>query len=299
MGGTVVPSNFPSIISQENDAGNGQVGGKVVKLLAAGTLLIGDVVYLSAADTVAKSTTQANYATYLGVVVGGYSYDVNGCVTTDADDVGVTAALVGEWVIVQVDGIARVKSDGAILATSLVIPDATVAGECDVAGTGIPLGIALEAIADGEKGRILILSTPAALNGTAAAGTLTGATLAANVLASSLTSVGVLTELQVDNININGNTISSTAGTDLLITPLAGQQIVLDGAIIIDAGVVTGITSLTADLIVLATLGLRVATNTPASAAATGVEGTIGWDDDYIYVAIGTDTWKRAAISTW
>ena len=54
-----------------------------------------------------------------------------------------------------------------------------------------------------------------------------------------------VTSLQVDNININGNTISSTAGTDLLITPLGGQQIVLDGTIIIDAGVVTGATSIT------------------------------------------------------
>ena len=59
---------------------------------------------------------------------------------------------------------------------------------------------------------------------------------------------GVVTmnqSLQVDNININGNTISSTAGTDLNITPLEGQQIVLDGTINVDAGVVTGATSIT------------------------------------------------------
>ena len=56
----------------------------------------------------------------------------------------------------------------------------------------------------------------------------------------NLTSVGTLTALQIDNININTNTISSTAGTDLLITPVSGQQIVLDGTIVIDAGVVTG-----------------------------------------------------------
>ena len=62
---------------------------------------------------------------------------------------------------------------------------------------------------------------------------------------TNITSLGTLTALQVDNININGNTISSTAGTDLNITPLGGQQIVLDGAIIIDAGVVTGATSIT------------------------------------------------------
>ena len=74
-------------------------------------------------------------------------------------------------------------------------------------------------------------------SGTAA--TVTGAAQ------TNITSVGTLTALQVDNININGNTISSTAGTDLNLTPLSGQQIVLDGAIVIDAGVVTGATSIT------------------------------------------------------
>jgi len=76
-------------------------------------------------------------------------------------------------------------------------------------------------------------------NASGTAATVTGAAQTA------ITSVGTLTALQVDNLNINANTISSTAGTDLLITPLAGQQIVLDGTIIIDAGVVTGATSIT------------------------------------------------------
>jgi hypothetical protein len=72
---------------------------------------------------------------------------------------------------------------------------------------------------------------------------------------TAITSVGTLTALQVDNININGNTISSTAGTDLNITPLAGQQIVLDGTIVIDAGVVTGATSITSTAFVGALTG--------------------------------------------
>ena len=72
---------------------------------------------------------------------------------------------------------------------------------------------------------------------------------------TAITSVGTLTALQVDNLNINGNTLSSTAGTDLLITPLAGQQIVLDGAIVIDAGVVTGATSITSTTFVGALTG--------------------------------------------
>jgi hypothetical protein len=38
---------------------------------------------------------------------------------------------------------------------------------------------------------------------------------------------------------------------------------------------------------------------TPASASATGTAGTIAWDTSYIYVCTATNTWKRAAISTW
>ena len=45
---------------------------------------------------------------------------------------------------------------------------------------------------------------------------------------------------------------------------------------------------------------IRVRTsNTPASASATGNAGTICWDSNYIYVCVATNTWKRAAISTW
>lgn len=45
---------------------------------------------------------------------------------------------------------------------------------------------------------------------------------------------------------------------------------------------------------------VRIRTSkTPASASATGNEGDIAWDSDYIYVCIATDTWKRTAISTW
>ena len=76
-------------------------------------------------------------------------------------------------------------------------------------------------------------------NASGTAATVTGAAQTA------ITSVGTLTALQVVNININGNSITTTGGTDLNIGPVAGQQIVLDGTIEIDAGVVTGATSIT------------------------------------------------------
>lgn len=152
------PSNFPFITAQTTDTKIASVGGRTIRMLAAGTLLIGDVVYISAAETVAKSTTNADYAAFAGVVVGGQTWDNLGTVATASTEVGQTAATVGQWVLVQIDGIVNIKSDGAILATSLVIPDASVAGECDVAGAnpGYVLGKSIEAIPDGSAGRILL-----------------------------------------------------------------------------------------------------------------------------------------------
>jgi len=105
-------------------------------------------------------------------------------------------------------------------------------------------------------------------NASGTAATVTGAAQTA------ITSVGTLTALQVDNLNINGNTLSSTAGTDLLITPLGGQQIVLDGAIIIDAGVVTGATSITSTAFVGALTGNVTGNASGTAATVTGAAQT-------------------------
>jgi hypothetical protein len=45
---------------------------------------------------------------------------------------------------------------------------------------------------------------------------------------------------------------------------------------------------------------VRVRTaKTPASATASGTQGQIAWDADYIYVCTATNTWKRTALLTW
>ena len=64
------------------------------------------------------------------------------------------------------------------------------------------------------------------------------------VAQGAITSLGTLTALQVDNLNINLNTITATSGA-VNITPAGGSAIVLDGTINVDAGVVTGATSIT------------------------------------------------------
>ena len=71
---------------------------------------------------------------------------------------------------------------------------------------------------------------------------------------TAITSLGTLTALQVDNLNLNGNTISSTSGA-VNITPVSGSAIVLDGTISVDAGVVTGATSVTSTSFVGALTG--------------------------------------------
>lgn len=46
------------------------------------------------------------------------------------------------------------------------------------------------------------------------------------------------------------------------------------------------------------TIRIRTA-KTPASATDTGTTGTVCWDSGYVYVCVGTNSWKRAALSTW
>jgi len=37
----------------------------------------------------------------------------------------------------------------------------------------------------------------------------------------------------------------------------------------------------------------------PSTASSAGVQGTITWDANYVYVCVATNTWKRFALSTW
>ena len=44
----------------------------------------------------------------------------------------------------------------------------------------------------------------------------------------------------------------------------------------------------------------RIATSAaPATATSTGTAGEIRYDADYVYICVATNTWKRAALTTW
>ena len=82
---------------------------------------------------------------------------------------------------------------------------------------------------------------------------------------SNITSLGTLTALTVDNLGVDGNTITANSGA-VNITPAAGSAIVLDGTVNVDAGVITGATSITSTAFVGDITG-NVTGNTSGTAA--------------------------------
>jgi len=180
------------------------------------------------------------------------------------------------------DGSANIAVGLATLATTVTITDNESTNESNAliftAGGDVDGGnLGLE-----SDGTLTYNPSTGKVTATGFVGTLTGnvtgnasgtALTVTQAAQTNITSVGTLTALQIDNLNLNGNTLSSTAGTDLLITPLSGQQIVLDGTIIIDAGVVTGATSITSTAFVGDITGDVTGTADEAT-ALTGVTST-------------------------
>ena len=99
----------------------------------------------------------------------------------------------------------------------------------------------------GQDGNTLIAGTLGVTG--AITGNLTGncsgtALTVTQAAQGAITSLGTLTTLTVDDITINGNTISSAGASTLAINPTAGQVITFDSTVTLDAGVIGGITTL-------------------------------------------------------
>lgn len=129
------PTKLPSVMlgTQDDRALIPEVGGHVVPFTAGATLLIGDAVYLSAANTVNKAAVTATLGTgFVGIVVGGDSYAKDGSTITDDVNqtlaVGGTAALTGERVLVQISGVAYAIAGASITAGVALMGSAAVAG---------------------------------------------------------------------------------------------------------------------------------------------------------------------------
>jgi len=102
---------------------------------------------------------------------------------------------------------------------------------------------------------------------------------------SSAQSVGIFTNNPQYSLDVVGS-IRSTTSLIATTSITAGTTIQATGAITSGAAL-TG-------------TALNVTTSyTPATSSSTGVKGQITWDNSYVYICIATNTWKRAALSTW
>jgi hypothetical protein len=84
-------------------------------------------------------------------------------------------------------------------------------------------------------------------------------------------------------------------GNDLALWTSAAERMRIDSSGNVGIG-----TSNPSSLLDINGDGIRIRTaKTPATAGATGNQGEIAWDADYIYICVATDTWKRVAIASW
>jgi hypothetical protein len=161
----------------------------------------------------------------------------------DGDTSGSTVTVVDADRFVMNDGGVMKQVNASFLKTYFGLVSGSLAvSSLDIDGAP-DIGAAIEDadvfLIDDGAGGTNRKATAARLLTYTNAGTLTTAAQ------TNITTLGRLDSAQIDDIKINGSTISTLSGTDLNISPLAGEQIVLDGTIVIDAGVVTGATSIT------------------------------------------------------
>lgn len=174
-----------------------------------------------------------------------------------AADSDVTALKVGDGtngIQVSQAGALTVAGTGSIAATTATLASTVVVVDSTDATSSIAMfDSATGSMAIKTDAGLTYAANTGILTATGFAGPLTGnvtgnasgtALTVTQAAQTSITSLGTLTALDVDNLNINGNTISATTGA-VNITPYTGSAIVLDGTINVDAGVVTGATSIT------------------------------------------------------
>lgn len=102
------------------------------------------------------------------------------------------------------------------------------------------------------------------------------------------------------SVNIGNDTIigavENKTGSVLNYTTITFPEI---GTYIFEFSTSNGGTNVTVTELTRNRNSVVVASNPPASASDSGITGQITWDEDYVYVCTATNTWVRAALSTW
>jgi len=207
--GTVATATTTPAITLSTTVNSPVLAGNGTAISAATTTGSGSTVVLNNSPTFVDDITVGTAATATGSIL--FKGLTSGTVTLSVADAA------GTWTLklptTDGDNLQFLQTDGAGNTTW-----AAPAGGGNVSNTGTP-----------ANNQVAIWTDATTIEGVAGL-TFDGTTL-------------TTTALTVDNITVDLNTISSTSG-NLNITPVAGSAIVLDATISIDAGVVTGITSL-------------------------------------------------------
>lgn len=224
-------------------------------------------------------------------------------------------------------GSATSAGAGEIISTYST--DAAVQWEINNANTGSSASAALQLTSDVATGRVAVFSDAAGerLNVTASGGYILFGTLTdqpivfyqnnAEVARFSVdgglnlgTATGAVTgELKAsggvtitdNNLYVSSTLASGTYSAELLAASGADRDILRAGVSGVSNGFfVTYTHSGTQMNYTFTGNNIRITSSkTPSSASDTGSAGQICWDTNYIYVAVGSNSWKRAALSSW
>lgn len=150
----MIPTSFHNL-RFISPSGN-EYGGLVVEFDAGANLNFGDAVYVSAARTGNKSNVTADYAKFIGFVVGGDLLS-GGVLQTLPSSGTVQVASNGKKVLIQISGIAPVILSGALTLSQIIIDNLGTAGRVANGTTaGQMLGTLVETGGAGDIGWALI-----------------------------------------------------------------------------------------------------------------------------------------------
>ena len=241
----------------------GRPGGGSGDIDAIGGKYYTDIITAATASNTASKLVlrdgSGNFAA--GTITATFSGNLTGNVTGNASGTALSVTQAAQTAITSVGTLTALQVDNLNLNGNTILASSGALNLTPATGSAIVLDGTINVDAGVVTGATSITST-------AFVGTLSTPAQA------NVTSLGTLTALQVDNLNLNGNILSSTSG-NLSITPVSGSAIVLDGTISVDAGVVTGATSVTSTSFVGALTGNATTATTLANARNFSASGDL------------------------
>jgi len=120
---------------------------------------------------------------------------------------------------------------------------------------------------------------------------LTGGLRIAATTTNADANLGLLPNGASNTSNIEWRNSSDTSNVGVFNIKLIGATAYLESL-----AIGTGTLPTTIDT---SSMNLLIQSTTPATSSSTGTAGWIAYDSNYVYVCVATNTWKRAAISTW